>query len=85
MTWLFLNCGLGGVDAEGEELVGPNGFGERMQGTRVLRETQKLNLYGRSVTHLPPGARSVFAEKIIRGLIVEGEEKCRLVIPWEQT
>lgn len=35
----------------------------------------------RSVTHLPPGTKFVFADKIIQGLIVEGEEKCRLVIP----
>lgn len=41
----------------------------------------KLNLCCRSVTQLPPGTEFVFADKIIRGLIVKGEEKCRLVIP----
>jgi len=39
------------------------------------------NLCCRSVNHLPPGTEFVFADKIIQGLIAEGEEKCRLVIP----
>lgn len=39
------------------------------------------NLCCRSVNHLPPGTKIVFADKIIQGLIAEGEEKCRLVIP----
>lgn len=64
----------------GREAAGAGGKHPRLPLCQRSSVTE-WNLRCRSVTHLPPGTKFVFADKIIQGLIVEGEEKCRLVIP----